>query len=89
MLNKKSKELRRWTVVSLAKTGYVRVVTFQMKPIIKICLLPCHNINYLCLIHTNFRVRENGCLREKDKYLNNFFYYNFDRYVKYVILVND
>ena len=40
-------------------------------------------------MHTNMRVRENGCLREKDKYLNHLLYNNFDRYVKYGILVND
>ena len=53
-------------------------------------LNPSHNKSPpLCLIHTNVRVRENGCMYEKDKYLNNLFNYNFDRYVKYVILVND
>ena len=43
----------------------------------------------LSLIHTNVRVRENGCVREKDKYLNHLFSYNVDRYVKYVISLND
>ena len=37
---------------------------------------------------THVRVPENGCVHEKGKYLNYLFCYNFDRYAKYVILLN-
>ena len=40
----------------------------------------------LSVVHTAVKM---AACSEKDKYLNNLFYYNFDRYVKFVIFVND
>ena len=61
---------------------------FPLKELFKIRLVLMLSQG-VCLIHTNVCVHENGCVHEKDKYLNHLFHNNFDRYVKYVILVNE